>query len=64
MPDGIRSDLSTWWFVNHLSKRGQKISAREFVTTGSCTEVYDDRLYDHVKADFGMLGSVGATFTS
>ena len=50
------------WFVNHQSSQGQVIHAGDFVATGSCTDVYEGRLHDRVKADFGVLGSVEATF--
>ncbi len=51
------------WFANHMSERGLTIRAGEFISTGSCTEVYEGRLNDHVVADFGVYGSVEARFT-
>ncbi len=52
------------WFVNHMSGTGQTIPAGTFVSTGSCTEVYAGAIGDHVKADFGTLGTVEARYSA
>lgn len=50
------------WFVNHMSVTGETIPAGAFISTGSCTEVYAGGIGDHVKADFGMFGTVEARY--
>ena len=50
------------WFVNHMAGRGEMLPAGTFVSTGSCTDVYTCAVGDHVKADFGALGTVEATY--
>lgn len=52
------------WFVNCMSGTGQTVPAGTFVSTGSCTEVYAGVIGDHVKADFGALGSVEARYVA
>ncbi len=59
------SPLSAFtWFVNHMAETGQTIPAGSFVSTGSCTEVYAGTIGDHVRADFGTLGTVEATYVA
>jgi 2-keto-4-pentenoate hydratase len=46
------------WFVNELSRLGQPILPGEFVTTGTCMVPLAVVEGDHVKADFGVLGTI------
>ena len=50
------------WFVNHMSQRGLIVPAGTFVSTGSCTDIYEGKVGDHVKADFGVFGTVEARY--
>lgn len=52
------------WLANALSRYGNGLQAGDFVTTGITCEVYMARLGDHIKADFGSLGSVELNFIS
>lgn len=46
------------WLANELPRWGQSLSAGDFVTTGTCTDVYTAEIGDQIRADFGDLGSV------
>lgn len=51
------------WLVNDLRKRGIGLLAGQFVTTGTCMPPLPVQPGDLVRADFGVLGQVSATFT-
>ncbi len=51
------------WFVNHQSRCGRGVRKGEFVTTGSCAELYVPEIGDSAVADFGELGQVAVTLT-
>jgi 2-keto-4-pentenoate hydratase len=51
------------WFVNHQSRRGLTVRNGEFLTTGSCAELYVPEPGDNAVADFGALGKIALTFT-
>jgi 2-keto-4-pentenoate hydratase len=46
------------WLANELPRGGRSLQAGEFVTTGTCTDVYTAQAGDEIRADFGALGSV------
>jgi 2-keto-4-pentenoate hydratase len=46
------------WLANELPRWGRSLQAGEFVTTGTCTDVYTAQAGDEIRADFGALGSV------
>jgi 2-keto-4-pentenoate hydratase len=51
------------WLAEELVHLGAGLKAGEIVTTGSTTKVPSIQAGDHVRADFGPLGSVEVTFT-
>jgi 2-keto-4-pentenoate hydratase len=51
------------WFINHACREGMVLPVGEFVSTGSCTNIFYGKLGDHVTADFGKLGTVEVHFT-
>ncbi|MBI1893372.1 MAG: hypothetical protein HYS14_04600 [Candidatus Rokubacteria bacterium] len=50
------------WLANELPKWGRSLKAGEFVTTGTCTDIYVAKAGDNIQADFGTLGSVEVVF--
>ena len=46
------------WLANELPRWGRSLQAGEFVTTGTCTDVYTARAGDEIRADFSALGIV------
>ncbi|MFN0186155.1 MAG: 2-keto-4-pentenoate hydratase [Aquabacterium sp.] len=50
------------WLVNALSVLGVPLQAGQFVTTGTCMQPLALAPGDQVLADFGVLGSVSASF--
>ncbi len=50
------------WLANHLASRGKTLRAGDFVSTGTCIDVYMAEPGDHVSAQFGSLGNVDITF--
>ncbi len=52
------------WLVNELSSLGVACEAGQVVTTGTCRVPLAVRPGDRVHADFGVLGSVGCSFSS
>jgi 2-keto-4-pentenoate hydratase len=51
------------WLVNELSGLGLALAAGQVVTTGTCLVPLPIEAGDHVRADFGVLGSVEVRFT-
>ena len=56
--------LSLTWLANDLARRGERLSAGDYVTTGSCHVVATAEPGDTVTADFGPLGVVEVSFTA
>ncbi|WP_374448393.1 2-keto-4-pentenoate hydratase [Stella sp.] len=50
------------WIANELSGIGVPLRAGQFVTTGTCVAPLEVRPGDTVLADYGMLGTISATF--
>ncbi len=50
------------WLANELPKWGRSLKEGEFVTTGTCTDVYVAKAVDKIQADFGTLGSIEVVF--
>ncbi|MBI1893625.1 MAG: hypothetical protein HYS14_05905 [Candidatus Rokubacteria bacterium] len=50
------------WLANELPRWGRSLKAGEFVTTGTCTDIYVATARDKIQADFGALGSVEVMF--
>ena len=50
------------WLANELPKFGGVLKAGERVSTGVCTDVYEGKTGDSVRADFGILGGVDLVF--
>lgn len=50
------------WIANELSQHGIGLRAGEIVTTGTCLIPIAIVEGDHVRADFGVLGEVSASF--
>ena len=50
------------WLANELPKFGGVLKAGERVSTGVCTDVYEGKAGDSVRADFGILGGVDLVF--
>ncbi len=50
------------WLANELTRFGGALKAGERVSTGVCTDVYEGKVGDHVRADFGVLGGVDLVF--
>lgn len=48
------------WLLAHLGRRGIALEAGEIVSTGTCTGLIPVAPGNHLHADFGVLGSVGA----
>lgn len=48
------------WLLAHLGRRGIALEAGEIVSTGTCTGLVEVAPGNHLHADFGALGSVGA----
>jgi 2-keto-4-pentenoate hydratase len=53
---------SLTWLLNWLREQGMGLSAGEVVSTGTCTGHLFAQPGDTVRADFGALGTVEATF--
>jgi len=51
------------WLVNALNARGTHLRAGDLVTTGVTTNVFMAESGDHIRAEFGDIGSVEVTFT-
>jgi len=51
------------WLVHRLHARGIGLTAGEYVTTGVTTDIYDAQPGDHLRADFGPVGSVDLTLS-
>ncbi len=51
------------WFVNACRERGQALEKGQIVTTGVVGKPVTISPGDHVRADFGVLGSVEVTFS-
>jgi 2-keto-4-pentenoate hydratase len=54
--------IALTWLVNEISALGLSIEPGEVVTTGTCMQPIALQPGDHVRADFGPLGSVEARF--
>jgi 2-keto-4-pentenoate hydratase len=54
--------IALTWLVNEISALGLSIEPGEVVTTGTCMQPIALQRGDHVRADFGPLGSVEARF--
>ncbi len=52
------------WLANALSEHGNGLQSGDFVSTGLTSEIYMAKLGDHIKADFGPIGSVEFSFIS
>jgi 2-keto-4-pentenoate hydratase len=50
------------WLATALSKADAGLKAGDYITTGVTTDVYLAERGDHVRADFGPVGSVEVTF--
>ena len=50
------------WLANELPKYGGALKAGDRVTTGVCTDVYEGKSGDSVRADFGVVGGVDLVF--
>lgn len=50
------------WLANELPKFGGALKAGEQVSTGVCTDVYEGKAGDRVRADFGVLGGIDLVF--
>jgi len=50
------------WLANALNERGVGLQAGDYISTGVTTDVYMAARGDHIRADFGALGSVEVTF--
>lgn len=50
------------WLVNELSHFGLTLTAGQIVTTGTCMQPLSLVPGDHVRADFGVLGTIEARF--
>ncbi|MBM3337100.1 MAG: hypothetical protein FJY60_05355 [Betaproteobacteria bacterium] len=51
------------WLVNELSRIGITCEPGQFVTTGTCRVPVKVNPDDRIHADFGVLGSVGCSFS-
>lgn len=49
------------WIANELCRHGNGLVAGEFITTGTCVIPVEISTGDHVVADFGDLGQIGAS---
>ncbi|MDE2790708.1 MAG: hypothetical protein OXI81_09840 [Paracoccaceae bacterium] len=52
------------WLANTLPSYGHRLRRGDRVTTGVCTDIYPIRPGEHIRADFGALGSVELTFSA
>lgn len=65
--DGIGSNVlgdprvAMTWIANELSTLGVGLKSGEFVTTGTCMVPIAISPGDHIRADFGVLGSISIT---
>ena len=50
------------WLANELPKYGGALKAGDRVTTGVCTDVYEGKSGDSVRADFGVVGGIDLVF--
>ena len=50
------------WLVEALGARGIGLQAGQYVTTGVATGVYEAHAGDHIRAEFGPVGSAEVTF--
>ena len=50
------------WWANELSTIGETARAGQVVITGTCMESLEIQEGDHVRADYGVLGSIEARF--
>lgn len=50
------------WLANELLAQGQHLRAGDLVTTGACVAPMEVRPGDSLRADFGILGTVEASF--
>ncbi len=55
--------IALTWIVNELSALGIAMAEGEFVTTGTCAVPLEILPGDHVRADFGSLGTIDARVT-
>lgn len=51
------------WLVNKASSLGITLAAGQIVTTGTCLPPPPIKAGDHMRADFGVLGQVSASFS-
>lgn len=69
-PTGVGSNVlgdpleALVWLVNELSAAGQTLRAGQFVTTGACVPPIPVEPGHTVKADFGWIGRISASFTA
>ena len=56
--------IALTWLANELSALGVALEAGQVVTTGTCVAPLEIVVGDVVRADFGVLGTVQATFTA
>lgn len=52
------------WLANDLSGLGRGLRAGDYVSTGSCTDIFRAAPGDYTTADFGSLGRVSVRFAS
>jgi len=50
------------WLVNKLASHGKGLKAGQYITTGVTTDTYMAEAGDHIRADFGRVGSIEVTF--
>jgi len=50
------------WLANRQSSQGRGLKAGDIVSTGTCTGLDPVQPGDHVRADFGELGTVEIVF--
>jgi 2-keto-4-pentenoate hydratase len=50
------------WLANELPKYGGALKAGDRISTGVCTDVYEGKAGDSVRADFGVLGGIDLVF--
>jgi 2-keto-4-pentenoate hydratase len=51
------------WLANMLCRLGSGLKAGDFISTGTCTEMYLGQAGDEICADFGSIGTVELTFS-
>lgn len=52
------------WLANELSRHGEELQAGQIVITGTCAAPLAVSPADHVRMDFGPIGTIEATFVA